>query len=1261
MSRLAGRLLLAALAAAGAAGAYEGLVHRQPLDVGAGVRTELEHLLGPGVSAGLVDVDLLEGAALSDVRVTPPGAPGPALAVARVRVRHTLLDLLCGRLRLRRVELDGPEVTLLETEAGVVPAVSLRAPEDGAPGPLPELRVARGRVRIQGREGSTRLAPGAELTLGDLEAEVLRTPEGALAVRGGFRTQGLGQDDVRIALQGSADADGDALSLRAVWDPLTLTPELLAALAPDVSGPLRSSPIRSGRLEADIRRSARGAARPEAAELEVSVRWLGAMTAELADLPGLKDLAPDVKTRLTEVFGEGSVDLAWEDGRLVVRALTARLATGQVSATGWAASDGSALSLRARLTGLSLEDPRVRRALGREGELLGEVLVARGRVDAELLLEREGGGPLRWEAVVTLVDATLSYLGEVNAQGQREGFPYAMEHANGVLRLTPEGVRVEGLVGRHGEGTTVRVLPWTRTTWQGEETGYLRFTPQGPALSLSIEALDVPTDADLHAAVKGSEFPWLLDTYRVEGVVDRVEVEVVRRPAFDPVTRTDIRITLDGERFAWARFPLPLERVRGIVTLTRPVLPAPGREGDPDAPPARHGNRLHLDMRGEVAQPGGPAPVSIRVDVDQTTARGRLAISARDVEAGGPVAPVLAEAPLTAGGLAKVWAWLGPSGRADLEGDFPLEEDPAPLRLLARLKGVTVVPDAPAGDPTLAVRELTGVISVVGDEVRASALTGRVRGALLELEGRLPDGLAGGFTLDVRTREPLPLTPDVVDSIERLAACSPLLPAGLRLDGPGRAQLDLRVVMAPGEDCPTLPRVGLRELDLGLRWRGGLALRAQGDALDVEGDSVRALGLTLTLPGARIRAEDGRFGPAGVVGRFDLTLDGFTLDEELLGLVPDDARDAVRALTGDRRLMARSLRVAVGRDESVALEGDLGMVARAGAPAGGAPRGTLTFTGFALSGPDPLERRTLRGAVDLEGVTWEEEVGLTGLTGRLVLDRLLLADEPSGAARLEGLAGRVEGLRFSDLSASVRWDRGLLHAEPVRGTLAGGTLRGRFVLRTGEPRAFEAQAHVEGFDVALLRDDLAPTGPPYRGRGTLEVRVQNRSGRPPDLSAAGSLRVRHGHLGDLPALASLFAALSNLLPGHTRPSFEELDADFTLRGETLRFARLELRGPLATLPGRGTLTLDGRVDLTFTPDIVKNMLLPGVMAVPLVGDVLRGALQEQLFYAVRVHGDLDSTETDIVPFPPLGIQRRREVETPPAPATPPRRLPRLLR
>ena len=60
------------------------------------------------------------------------------------------------------------------------------------------------------------------------------------------------------------------------------------------------------------------------------------------------------------------------------------------------------------------------------------------------------------------------------------------------------------------------------------------------------------------------------------------------------------------------------------------------------------------------------------------------------------------------------------------------------------------------------------------------------------------------------------------------------------------------------------------------------------------------------------------------------------------------------------------------------------------------------------------------------------------------------------------------------------------------------------------------------------------------------------------------------------------------------------------------------------------LTLDGFVDLVFTADVLKNLLLPGSMEVAGLGNTLRRMFPESGLYHVRLRGKLGEAEPEVV-------------------------------
>jgi hypothetical protein len=1246
--RLVQAIALATLVA-GAYLAYRGVVGPDPKTVLRFAEDRLASIFGPRVEYDAFRIDLVEGVEILGLKVYDPRTTGPTLEARRVALKHDVLALSSGVYVPEDIEIQGARILMHETESGLEADFPFTLTgDDEAHAPIPAIRIEDATILVRARPGSTRLAEGTVLVLRDVALAVTPRPDATLSIEGGLYTTNLGQDDVRIRLEGTGDARADTLDMVAVWDPLELTPALLATLAPDIAKPLRGSQSSRGRLEVTLTRHP-GPQGPvlTAGEIRVAARWIGEVRMDLADLPGGDSFDEATLERLRELFGTGVVDLQVAEGSVEVKALTTQVGSATVRASGRIEQGGERLRFDFEVRGLRLDDPVIRRAIGKEASGVLDDFELRGTAQADIRLLKEPGRDLAWEVDAEVVDADVRVLGPPTPEGRRDGFPYPIHHVNGKLRVRPGAVWFDGFEGRNGARTFVRLLPNAdRTSWAGEETGRIRFTEHGPDVRLSAEAVDVPVDADLRDAVAQSDFYEMWDRFRIGGVLDKIEVDLVRVAGKDVKLNSELRITLDGEEFAWSRFPMPLRDVRGVVTHRRPLVDA------------ARGRVYDVDARARTWDGDPGADVTVRLTMDEVADAGRLHVTGKGVRLEGTLGETILQSELTRGGLADVWRFLAPEGLVDVDGEFPLGEDPSPIRIQGTLLGASLAVGAGGGAEPFRLTDLRGRVTAVDDHVTiVDEVVGLLEGAVVRVRGSV-EGADGAWDLHVDT-EPLPLTPRLVEGLGRLSEGGGFLPEDVKFESGGRVALSMHLRKAPGGS----PRADVvaTGLDLTVRIADGPPLGLSGGRLTVKDGEVTAEGIVVRLPGLEARTTTGRIGPKGVTGRFAVRLSEFALTEEFLSLFPEDLRPGVSEWLGDRLATSDDLVVDIAPDGGVRVTGTLSIVAREGAPTGEGPRGSLAFRDVAISPTGPKGERVLSGTLRFLGFTMDPGVLLEDLRGDAVFDGLRVGDDPAGNVRLVALSGKVEGVRFRDLSVPLVWRDGILAADPISGVLSAGSLRGRFVVHTREPEAFEGDVSVVGFDLAQLRDDLAPTGPPLCGTGTARVAFQSRGGGLEDLTAAGRVSIRDGNLGDLPAIANLPSLLSRILPGDTPPVFERADVEFTIRQEVVHLDKIVLAGDLFEMPGKGTIDFSGFVDVTFTPDFIKSMILPGAMQVPVLGDVLEGVLQEDLLYAIRISGDLSTAEPELVLLPPLQGARSREFVGTGSPPPPPRRIPRLFR
>jgi len=1214
----------------------------------------LTDIFGPGVRYDEpLSFDLADGAVIRNLRVPSTGGriemPDQdgrprvlnGLEARRVTIRHDTLALAAGRYRPLAIEIDGATILTRETEDGIAPDFPFKLSKGGGGDDvMPRIAVRDAVLLYRARPGSERLAAGSVLRVHVRELTLAADADGVVQVRGRLHTQGLGQDDTVITLDGSLTADRKSFDLVARWDPLELTEELLAVLAEDLAAPLRSRAIQSGTLALRLKRKegiAEGA-------VDVHVDWNSEVELTITDVPGFDEIDATTREQLGELFGRAAFQADFGKGRLNIKSLVAEMAGGRVRATGWVVSETGEFQIDFEIRDLRLEDPAVRRALGEEGSGILDEFDPSGLVDADGHVTRSADGKVAWSVDVFLQDVSLRYVGSPEPDGKHYGFPYRVHDATGRVRIRPEGVEFDEIVG-FNRGAEVRILGRGSKGWRGHDTGFITFAEEGARLRLTVIATNVPVDAQLQAAIEGSEFVDVMSDFDIQGVIDKIEVDLYREPRIERTAKTELRITLEGEQFRYLPFPLPLEDVRGEVTLLRPIL-----EG-------RRGRIYAFDVTGWAEG----APIRISAEIIDHESRGRLHVRADGLPLAGIVTDTVLKAAATAEGLGPVWTWLGPRGKADLHVDLPLSDDPGPMKLDAVFRGASIRLDAPS-EAALEIAELEGDLHVVGKDVKLDGLKGTVGGAAVTLGGEFADGLDGRWQLDAEI-EPLKLTPSLVRSLAALVPGGRLLPGGMRFESGSRMALSLDLTKKAGAEASPQISFTATDLDTVIRMPDGTPLRLSGDALGVDegvltarGIQAEADGLVAHVPHARALLGD----DVEITGRFEFAFDDYVLSQGFLDLLPPAAVDLLATWTDNRRLRSRAFVVNVPAHGPVTLRGDLALVAPLEGPVGEGARGGFVLNPLIIQGPD--ERGvTLQGLIELRDFTIDVGVDLQQLTGRIEIEHLRLGAQGEGRGRIDGVSGKIAGLSVSGLSAPVDWTSGVLRIPAISGTLAGGALVGDLLMHTADPVAYEGHASVLNFDVARLREDLAPSGPAYAGRGTARVTFQNRGGASRDLTAAGEVHIRRGQLGDLPLVANVFTLSDEVFGVEKRPQFERADVEFKLAKEVFTFDRLDLAGPLFDMPGKGTLDLNGVVDLRFTPDFIKGMLAPGAMQIPGLGTMLRGLLREEFLYAVRVHGDLGSTKTDIVPLPLFGYERGSDFEGTGSRSLPRRRLPGWFR
>lgn len=217
----------------------------------------------------------------------------------------------------------------------------------------------------------------------------------------------------------------------------------------------------------------------------------------------------------------------------------------------------------------------------------------------------------------------------------------------------------------------------------------------------------------------------------------------------------------------------------------------------------------------------------------------------------------------------------------------------------------------------------------------------------------------------------------------------------------------------------------------------------------------------------------------------------------------------------------------------------------------------LAISKLSMDGARLVMRDPRRPFVIVEGTSLDSGVRLDG--GTL---------EGEGTLRV-GLLNLADGFFVRDVRSPLAAADGRLKLDPVRATLAGGTVRGTAEVRLQKGFGYTATLRLDGARLETLLAE-AKAAQALSGRLAGEAAVAG-SGGVATLTGKGQLQVDDCRATRVALLTTLAAVLQ--LPELAHPEFDECRATFTLGGGRLTNPTLALKGPSVQLTGRGSTSL----------------------------------------------------------------------------------------
>ncbi len=476
------------------------------------VEGRLRDLFGEQLSWGNADISIDGTVTLEETRFTTPRGL-QALASDHVEIRM-------GFSGLEQVRLEGFRGTL--TQALIEELVELRGPERPVrelfpnPDRTPALRALKGRLEV-------RLpAVFAGDVLQTLEVHELRA-----VPLGGYRYAVLAEVGHAVygawSLRGELDLEKGTQRLRAEGRGLRVTRGWRDPLVPgfrEIYDHYRPEGLCD--VVVELARSGREA------PLDVKVTLLAR---------DLRMVYSEFPYPMEGVHGEIEFTGAGFSIKEMRGRHAGRLAKFDGEAGGY--SHGDPMDFRFEMDGLPL-DAAILQALPPATRAAVAQFSPKGAANVRGRVLRQRGRREQIPLEIFLVDADLTYA----------GFPYPLRHAEGLIQVDGEEVRVRGVTAR--DGATVMSC-----------SGTIRHLSGDPEIDLRIEAERLPLDARLKAAI-GPEGRALWDRFEPTGEVD-VVWHARKLPGKEVVH--DSRTRCLGNRARYKDLPLPVTDLRGEVFM----------------------------------------------------------------------------------------------------------------------------------------------------------------------------------------------------------------------------------------------------------------------------------------------------------------------------------------------------------------------------------------------------------------------------------------------------------------------------------------------------------------------------------------------------------------------------------------------------------------------------------------------------------------------------------------------------------------------
>jgi len=176
--------------------------------------------------------------------------------------------------------------------------------------------------------------------------------------------------------------------------------------------------------------------------------------------------------------------------------------------------------------------------------------------------------------------------------------------------------------------------------------------------------------------------------------------------------------------------------------------------------------------------------------------------------------------------------------------------------------------------------------------------------------------------------------------------------------------------------------------------------------------------------------------------------------------------------------------------------------------------------------------------------------------------------------------------QFLSLGEKTRREQGEPISSPLRAEALGGIVIGSGRVSMAEGNAFELTGELFDGNLTNAIQELAPSRPDISGQLFASIRLIGNAAGTHTVKGAGELQLRNADIYRLPVMLRLLALVKVKQPDRT--AFTSSDVDFRVEADRIYFDRIDFNGDAINLRGRGEMTLDRSINLSFTTSVLQR-------------------------------------------------------------------------